>query len=57
MPLRPMTERIETYAALLAPYADEEVGADTYAAAVQRVIDYVTTRAEEVQTFLDEQAE
>lgn len=50
-----MTERIEAYADLLAPYANEEVGADTYAAAVQRVIDYVGTRAEEVQTFLDEQ--
>jgi hypothetical protein len=47
-----ITERIETYADLLAPYAGEEIGAESYTTAVQRIMDYVTTRAEEVQTFL-----
>ena len=49
-----MTERVEAYAELLAPYADKE--SDTsYEDAVQRIIDYATARAEEVQTFLDAQ--
>lgn len=47
-----MTARVETYAAVLAPYAEAEIGPDAYTAAVQGVIDYITTRAEEVQTFL-----
>lgn len=50
-----MTERIETYAEILAPYAEQDEDAATYESAVQRLIDYVTTRADEVQTFLDEQ--
>jgi spore coat protein CotH len=50
-----MTERIETYAALLAPYVEAEGNGEAYASAVQRVVDYVTTRAGEVQTFLEEQ--
>jgi spore coat protein CotH len=49
-----MVEKVEQLAALLEPYASEDVGEEVFADAVQQLIDYVGTRSETVKAFLGE---
>ena len=50
-----MAAKYEAIAAIIEPYASEDVGAETFATAVQQLIDYAQTRSDAVKTFLSEQ--
>jgi spore coat protein CotH len=49
-----MVEKVEQLAALLEPYASEDVGEEVFTDAVQQLIDYAGTRSETVKAFLNE---
>lgn len=46
--------KIQTWAAMLAPYAEEEIGADRFASAIEELTQFAYTRTEAVQLFLSE---
>lgn len=46
--------KIQAWAELLAPYADQELGADTYAAAIEQLTNFAYTSIEAANTFLNE---
>ncbi len=52
-----MVARYHSMAELIAPYAAEDVGQETFEAAVQQLIDHAYERAEEVSLFLESAAQ
>jgi hypothetical protein len=47
-----LTARIHGYAKVIAPVATQDMSPEDYAATVQAIVDFVTTRAVDVRAFL-----